>query len=59
MDHPCAHAFRLRVTSLSVDDFDQNWWLLQTMPTRIGTNTMPIGIETALKRVEDEYENAP
>lgn len=27
--------------------------------TRIETNTMPIGIETALKRAADAYENAP
>lgn len=59
MGHPCAHDFRHRVTPLSVDDFDQHWWLLKTMPIRIETNTIPIGIETALKRVADEYENAP
>ncbi|CCI11686.1 unnamed protein product [Albugo candida] len=28
MGYPCAHAFRHQVIPLSVNDFDQHWWLI-------------------------------
>ncbi|CCI11122.1 unnamed protein product [Albugo candida] len=58
MGYPCAHAFRHQVIPLTVDDFDQQWWKVQPMPVHIEAGTMSIGIEIALKRINDEYENA-
>ena len=55
MGYSCAHAFRHLVIPLSVNDFDQHWWLLQPVPIHNEAGTMSIGIEITLKTITDEY----
>ena len=60
MGYPCAHAFRHRVVPLSVNDFDQHWWLVRPpMLKDVTVVPSPVAIQTALKRIGREYVDAP
>ena len=60
MGYPCAHAFSPRVVPLSVNNFDQHWWLVRPpMLNDVTVVPSPVAIQTALKMVEDEYTDAP
>ena len=59
MSYPCAHAFRHRVVPLSVNDFNQHWWLVRP-PILKGVTVVPslVSIQTALKMIAREYVDA-
>nr|CCA20453.1 AlNc14C95G5816 [Albugo laibachii Nc14] len=52
------HAFRYQFAPLSVHDFDKHWWLVQPTPTPIEVEVFSVGIEAALKRIADDYNDA-
>ena len=57
MGHPCAHDFRSQVIPLSVSDFGRHWWLVQ--PTQMHVEDVQVEIHMGLKRISQEYDNAP
>ena len=60
MGYSCAHAFRHRVVLLSVNDFDQHWWLVRPPVLKdVTVIPSPVAIQTALNRLADEYVDAP
>ena len=61
MGYPCAHAFRHRhvVVPLSVNDFDQNGWLVHPTTMDVEVETILVAIQTALKRIACEHDYAP
>ena len=60
MGYPCAHAFSPRVVPLSVNNFDHYWWLVRPpMLNDVTVVPSPVAIQTALKRIADEYVDAP
>ena len=58
MGFPCSHAFLYQLAPLSVNDFDKHWWLVQPTPTPIEVAVVAVGIEAALKRIADDYNDA-
>lgn len=54
MGLPCQHKSQNNRRPLDVQDFDQHWWLVQSLPMHVEA-AQPVGIEAALKRIADEY----
>ena len=46
------------VLPLSVNGFDQHWWLVQPTPIDVEVEITSVAIRTALKRIADEYVDA-
>ena len=57
MSHPCAHEFRSRVIPLFVSDSDRHLWLVQ--PAQIHVEDLQVELHMGLKRIAEEYDNAP
>ena len=62
MGYPCQHEMRRRRSSrpmvpLTFNDFDQHWCLVQPPPPNVVDVVLPL-MDTALKRIEDEYGNS-
>lgn len=53
MGHPCQHAMRRRQEPLTINDFDQHWWLIQP-PRTIAAPNLP-RFDEALAGITHQY----
>ena len=59
MGYPSAHGFCHRVLPLSVNYYDQHWWIVHPAPMDVEVETTPVAIQTELKRITHGYVDSP